>query len=99
MSARLFLKLCTVVLFGWAAHALHRPLKPLSEGVKHLTKSGIGVLLGLPGVWLLADELPVHDKRSHSVLTALVAYCALGLGVFFGWVTDAIREIANDERN
>jgi hypothetical protein len=92
MSARLVLKLCVIALFGWCAHALHRPLKPLSDGVKHLTKSGTGILLGLPGVWLLADELPLHDKRSNAVLSALVAYAAMGLGVFFGWVTDAVRE-------
>jgi len=91
MSARLFLKLAVITALGYAAHALHRPLQPLSEGVKHLTKSGIGILVGLPGVALLADEVPVSDIRARAVLTTLLAYCALGLGVFGGWVGDAIR--------
>jgi hypothetical protein len=98
MSARLILKLSVIVIFGWVAHALHRPLQPLSEGVKHLTKSGIGIMLGLPGVWLLSDELPQHDTRLHSVLNTLVAYAAMGLGVFFGWVTDAVREEKENEQ-
>ena len=91
MNARLFLKLLSIMLLGYVAHALHKPLHPLSEGVKHLTKSGVGVLAGLPGVALLADEVHVTDRRAHAVIVTLSAYCALGLGVFLGWVRDAIN--------
>ena len=93
--SRLLLKLAAIIGMGYLAHLFHRPLQPLSEGARTLAKGAVGILTGLPAVWLMADEVKAESAPARATLTALAGYSVFGVGVAIGWVVDANRERAN----
>ena len=90
----LLVKLLAAAIAGAVAHRGRPALeRTLGRGWLELACYAVGVILGLPFVLAIADEIrEISSLRKRVVAAYLLSFLALGAGVGGSWFLDGLNE-------